>query len=86
LIRVRCLGHISRSIGSREILINESDVTVEDLFARLESLASSKGEAGFNKHNTLLVTSEGEAFRIAKSTRRLQDGDKVTLLPVSHGG
>jgi molybdopterin converting factor small subunit len=83
---VKCIGHISTSLGSKEVLIQEDALTVDELFDRLESMAKGSGEPGFNKFNTLVVVNEGVAFSAARSGKVLTDGQEIVLVPFSHGG
>ena len=52
---------------------------------RLRSM-SGKVDPGFTKFNTLVMVESGEAFVTASVRRVVKDGEKVVLIPFSHGG
>jgi hypothetical protein len=43
-------------------------------------------DPGFSKFNTLVMVEDGEAFVPAGVDKLVRDGQKVVLLPFSHGG
>ena len=47
---------------------------------------SNEKNPGFNKYNTIVMLDDGEAFVPAGASRIIRDGDRLTLLPFSHGG
>jgi molybdopterin converting factor small subunit len=84
LITVRCLGHIAMSVGAQEVAL---DIGESDAAGVVEALRSrSEGTPGFDIYNTLLMVEDGEAFVPATSRRTVKDGDKLVLIPFSHGG
>ena len=85
MIRVTCLGHIGTEVGRSEIQLNVGDVGAAELVDSLRSKASNPNP-GFSKFNTLVMVGEGEAFVPATSTRTIKDGERVILIPFSHGG
>jgi molybdopterin converting factor small subunit len=85
LISVRCLGHIGTSVGSKEVELIEEALDAEEIIARMRAL-SAEAEPGFTKYNTLVMVEDGEAFVPASSKRVVRSGQKVVLIPFSHGG
>jgi molybdopterin converting factor small subunit len=85
MIRVRCLGHIGTSVGASEVEIEGESVPAAELVDRVRTLAGAR-DPGFTKYNTLVMVEEGEAFVSAGSDRKVKGGEKVVLIPFSHGG
>jgi molybdopterin converting factor small subunit len=85
LISVRCLGHIGTSVGSKEVELKAEALDAEEIVARVRAL-SVEAEPGFTKYNTLVMVEDGEAFVPASSKRVVRSGQKVVLIPFSHGG
>jgi molybdopterin converting factor small subunit len=85
MIFVRCFGHIKTSIGSKEITLESSDLDAAELVDRVRSL-SVEPDPGFNKYNTLVMVEDGEAFVPAGAKRTVRGGERVALIPFSHGG
>jgi molybdopterin converting factor small subunit len=86
MITVRCLGHIATSVGKEELLLDASELPAGELLDRLAGLAGATLPLGFDRYNTLIMVEQGEAFLAAHDDRILKSGDKVVLIPVSHGG
>jgi molybdopterin converting factor small subunit len=85
LINVRCLGHIQTSVGSREVSLEGPELEASEIVERLRTM-SGKEDPGFTKYNTLVMVESGEAFVTASVRRVVKDGEKVVLIPFSHGG
>jgi molybdopterin converting factor small subunit len=85
MIRVRCYGHIGTSIGSAEVTLDGGDFDSAELVDRVRSMASAPNP-GFTRYNTLVMVEEGEAFVPAGTRRTVKDGQRVALIPFSHGG
>ena len=85
MIVVRCYGHIGTSVGSKEVIIEEPALDASDIVERVRKM-SWVGEPGFNKYNTLVMVEDGEAFVPAGSKRKVRGGERVALIPFSHGG
>lgn len=84
MIRVKCLGHIATSVGA-EVELEGDFLQAEAVVEQVRKLAAGK-DPGFNVYNTLVMLEEGEAFVPAGSKRRVMSGQKVVLIPFSHGG
>jgi molybdopterin converting factor small subunit len=87
MIRLKFLGHIKTSMGCDEAEVSRDGISVADLFGLLLASKPAQIGHGFTKYNTLVVVNDEEAFSAsAHEDRRLNDGDSVLLVPVSHGG
>ncbi|MGD0477975.1 MAG: hypothetical protein ABSB29_07405 [Nitrososphaerales archaeon] len=85
MITVRCLGHIGTSVGAKEVQLTDEALDAEEIVARLRAL-STEADPGFTKYNTLVMVEDGEAFVPASVKRVVKSGQKVVLIPFSHGG
>jgi len=85
LIHVRCYGHIRTCVGSTEVTLDDTELDSADLVDKVRGMASGP-DPGFTRYNTLVMVDEGEAFVPAGSRRTVKDGDRVALIPFSHGG
>lgn len=82
---MRCLGHIQTSVGSGDVSLQGSELEVSDIVEKLRAM-SGQADPGFTKFNTLVMVESGEAFVTASARRVVRDGEKVVLIPFSHGG
>jgi len=85
MITVRCLGHIGTSVGSEEVRIEGSGLEPSEIVERVRK-ASGKEDPGFTKFNTLMMIEDGEVCVSAAGGRKVKDGERVVLIPFSHGG
>jgi molybdopterin converting factor small subunit len=85
LIRVSLLGHIKSSVGSSEVEFPDAELAVTTIVDRLRRMCAERNP-GFNVYNTLAIIENGEAFVPASASRKVKSGDKVVLIPFSHGG
>ncbi len=85
MIRVRCLGHIGTSVGAGEVELDATALPASEVVDRLREKAGGR-DPGFNRYNTLVMVEEGEAFVPAGSDREVRNGERVVLIPFSHGG
>jgi molybdopterin converting factor small subunit len=85
LITIKCLGHIATSVGAKEVQLVDETLDAEEIVARLRAL-SNEADPGFTKYNTLVMVEDGEAFVPASAKRVVRSGQKVVLIPFSHGG
>ncbi len=85
MITVRCFGHIGTSVGSTEVHLDESDLDAAEIVDRVRRLSAEKNP-GFTRFNTLVLIEDGEAFVPAGVSRLVKAGEKVALVPFSHGG
>ena len=85
MISVKCLGHIGSSVGAKEVELPGESIDAEEIIARVRGL-STEAEPGFTKYNTLVLVEDGEAFVPSGQGRVVKSGQKVVLIPFSHGG
>ncbi len=85
-ISVRCLGHTTTSLGREVVEVDVEEILVGDLIERLQCLSIDPGRVGFNRFNTLAMVGDGEAFVAASKEMVVKSGDRVVLIPFSHGG
>jgi molybdopterin converting factor small subunit len=85
MITVRCFGHIETSVGSKEVTLGGSELDASEIVDRVRML-SIEAEPGFDRYNTLVLVDNGEAFVPAGIHRRIKEGQRVALIPFSHGG
>ncbi len=85
MITVRCFGHIATSVRSTQVEIDEPELDAAAIVERVRSM-SDGGDPGFTKYNTLVLVEDGEAFVPAGARRLVRDGERVALIPFSHGG
>lgn len=85
MISVKCLGHIGTSVGSKVVQLDADSLDAAELVERVRAI-SKEDDPGFTKYNTLVLVEDGEAFVPAGAGRTLTSGQKVVLIPFSHGG
>jgi molybdopterin converting factor small subunit len=85
LILVKLLGHIGTSVGIKELNLDVNELEASDVVERVRSLSREKNP-GFTRFNTLVLVDDGEAFVPAGVSRIIKDGERVSLVPFSHGG
>ena len=85
MIRVRCMGHISTEMGASEVNLDLSGALASTIVDQLR-LRARHPNPGFTRFNTLVMVDDGEAFVPATVDRVVADGQKVVLIPFSHGG
>jgi len=85
MIHIRCYGHIGTSVGSAEVTLDGSEMDSAELVDRVRMMSAAP-DPGFNRYNTLVMIEDGGAFVPAGVRRIVKDGDRVALIPFSHGG
>jgi molybdopterin converting factor small subunit len=85
LITVRLLGHIKTSVGASEVDLPDDSLEASAIVDRLRSM-SKEDDPGFSMFNTVAMIEDGEAFVPAASDRVVKSGERVVLIPFSHGG
>ena len=85
MIRVTCIGHISTEMGAKEVGLDLSQAPASTIVDLLRLRARIR-DPGFTKFNTLVMVDDGEAFVPAAADRIVADGQRVVLIPFSHGG
>lgn len=85
MIKVRCLGHIKTSVGAEDVELGFEELEVGAVVDKLRGLCK-EANPGFNRFNTLIMVEDGEAFVPASSSKKVRSGERVLLIPFSHGG
>ncbi|MDE1852809.1 MAG: hypothetical protein KGI38_03560 [Thaumarchaeota archaeon] len=85
MIVVRCLGHIGTSVGKKEVVFPDEKIEASDIVERLRVQSGSQ-DPGFSRYNTVVMVEDGEAFVPAGTSKMVEDGAHVVLIPFSHGG
>ena len=85
MISIKCIGHIATSVGAKEVELPDESIDAEEIIVRLRAM-SMEADPGFTKYNTLVMIEDGEAFVPAAGSRMVNRGQKVLLIPFSHGG
>ncbi len=85
MITVRCLGHIGTSVGAKEVQLEGGQLQAAEIVERLRALSTGE-DPGFTKYNTLVMVEGCEAFVPASVDRVVKEGERVVLIPFSHGG
>jgi len=85
MITVLCYGHIRTSVGQGEVTVDATEIDASDLVDRIRALSRER-DPGFTKYNTLVMIQDGEAFVPAGARKVVRGGERVALVPFSHGG
>ena len=85
MIRVRLVGHIRTSVGADQVEFSDDSLDAGAIVDRLRSMSKEK-DPGFSRYNTLAMVEDGDAFVAAASDREIRSGERVVLIPFSHGG
>ncbi|MCP8312838.1 MAG: MoaD/ThiS family protein [archaeon] len=81
MIKVRAYGHIGKALGKEELEIDKEEIRVRDI---LELISSSNFKLS---PLTMLITINGvEISALNKEDTIIKSGDKVVLIPITHGG
>ena len=85
MIRVSLLGHIRSSVGSNEVTFPDEELDMKTIVEKLR-LMSKESSPGFSMYNILAMIEDGEAFVPASASRKVKTGERVVIVPFSHGG
>lgn len=85
MIRVSLLGHIRSSVGSNEVTFPDEELDMKTIVERLR-LMSKESSPGFSMYNIIAMIEDGEAFVPASASRKVKTGERVVIVPFSHGG
>jgi molybdopterin converting factor small subunit len=80
------VGHITRDLGKEVVEVDADNIPIGELIERLQRLSIDPGQVGFSRFNTLAMVEDGEAFVAASKDVVVKSGDRVVLIPISHGG
>lgn len=80
------MGYIKTSVGKEEVELDVEEIPVVEMIDRMRAISKEHERAGFNQYNTLVMVEDGEAFVPATRDRMVRAGERVVLIPFSHGG
>jgi len=82
MIKVRAYGYIGKALGKEELEIDKEEVRVKDILELITSSSNFKLSS-----LTMLITINGvEISALDKEDTIVKSGDKVVLIPITHGG
>lgn len=82
MIKVRAHGHIGRALGKEELEIDKEEIKVKEILELITSSSNFKLSP-----LTMLITINGvEISALDKEDTIVKSGDKVALIPITHGG
>ena len=84
LIILNLLGGLKYAIGENILLVNNSEMTVSEVFQFLKM--KSKNSNIINSNNILISINGIDANVLGGQNAVVRDGDKVTLVTIVHGG
>ncbi len=82
---LRAFGHAASTTGARELTLDISALTVEDLLAHLNSLVED-GDLKISMETVLIAIDGVEISALSGSRTVVNEENTVSLIPVSHGG
>ena len=85
MIKVEFLGGARKSFPTGSMLLDCASSTISDM---LQILTESKpaGTPDLDTHNILVAVNGADSSALGGRSAILRDGDKVTIIPVIHGG
>jgi len=81
MIRIRFLGHLAARFNE-EAELQEGKISVAELLDRLNLKEGPK----ITRANTLILVNGVEVSALKGDQTEVEDGDIITLVPISHGG
>ncbi|MGQ9469992.1 MAG: MoaD/ThiS family protein [Nitrososphaerales archaeon] len=82
MIKVRAYGHIGKALGKEELEIHREEIRVKEVLELIKSSSNFKLSP-----LTMLITINGvEISALDKENTIVKSGDKVVLVPITHGG
>jgi len=82
MIKVKAYGHIGKALGKEELEIDKEEIRVKDVLELITSSSNFKLSP-----LTMLITINGvEISALDKEDTIVKSGDKVVLIPITHGG
>ena len=84
-IVVRAFGHAAAALGTTELSLEASALTVNELLAKLNDSIGGRG-AHLSKETFLIAIDGIEISAIDGGDTQIQEPSTISLIPVSHGG
>jgi molybdopterin converting factor small subunit len=83
LITLRLLGSIKKYCGKDNIIINEKEIMISNIFSILNQ---NIDKSNFIDKENLLILINGVDLSISGSDQKIKSGDIVTIANLIHGG
>jgi len=84
LITINLLGGAKKAVGTSLVILEKPTASISDILKLLGSQA--KDSRIFNSNNLLIAINGVESSVLSGNDTLVQTGDKVTIVPVVHGG
>jgi len=83
LITLRLLGSIKKYSGKDNIIINEKEIMISNIFSILNQ---NIDKSNFIDRENLLILINGVDLSISGTDQKIKSGDIVTIANLIHGG
>jgi len=83
LITLRLLGSIKKYCGKDNIIINEKEIMISNIFSILNQ---NIDKSNFIDKENLLILINGVDLSISGTDQKIKSGDIVTIANLIHGG
>ena len=83
MITLKLLGSIKKYFGKENIIINQKETTISNIFSILRELMNNS--KNLDKEN-LLILINGADLSISGNDQKIKSGDIVTIANLIHGG
>jgi molybdopterin converting factor small subunit len=83
LITLRLLGSIKKYCGKENIIINEKEIMISNIFSILNQ---NIDKSNFIDKENLLILINGVDLSISGTDQKIKSGDIVTIANLIHGG
>ena len=83
LITLRLLGSIKKYCGKDNIIINEKEIMISNIFSILNQ---NIDKSNFIDRENLLILINGVDLSISGTDQKIKSGDIVTIANLIHGG
>lgn len=84
-MKVVLVGHLKRLFGKESIVLEENVGDVRSLIRYLNRLKLDENVV-VDRSNTLILVNGVEIFALNGLDTKVNEGDIITLIPVTHGG
>ena len=84
MIKFNLLGGLRFTIGENILLVNKSQMTINEIFELLQT--KSKDKNIIDPTNVLITINGTDSSVLGGKNAVIKDGDQVTLVTIVHGG
>jgi len=85
MIKILAMGYIRTALGRSELELDVEEVKVSRLLQIISSMAS-QGGLSLEPASTLITVNGVEISALDEDKTVVRSGDKVVLIPITHGG